>query len=175
MMRFFSAKLTSAAMIMLFLFLLPGASPAQSFFSDDNIDRIIIEKSRRTMTLYKQGQEVKSYNIALGRDPVGHKLMQGDQKTPEGVYFIDYRISNSGYHKALHISYPNMVDVERAKALGVSPGGKIMIHGMNEDKFWMGSVHYLFNWTNGCIAVTNSEIEEIWSLVPDWTMVEIRP
>ncbi|MCX5834730.1 MAG: L,D-transpeptidase family protein [Deltaproteobacteria bacterium] len=174
-MRFFSAKLTSAAMLVLYLFLLPGASPAQFFFSDDNIDRVIIEKSKRTMTLYKQGQEIKSYNIALGRDPVGHKLMQGDQKTPEGVYFIDYRISNSVYHKALHVSYPNMVDVERAKALGVSPGGKIMIHGMNEDKLWMGSVHYLFNWTNGCIAVTNSEIEEIWALVPDWTMVEIRP
>jgi len=174
-MRFFSARLTSAALIVLFLFYLPGASPAQPFFREDSVDRIVIEKSKRTMTLYREGQEVKSYNIALGRDPVGHKLMQGDQRTPEGVYFIDYRISNSVYHKALHISYPNMIDVERAKALGVSPGGKIMIHGMKEDKFWMGDVHYLFNWTNGCIAVTNSEIEEIWALVPDWTMVEIRP
>ena len=174
-MRFLTTRLTGAAIFVLFLFYLQGATSAQSFFSDDRVDRVVIEKSKRTMTLYKQGQEIKSYNIALGRDPVGHKCMQGDNKTPEGVYFIDYRISNSIYHKALHISYPNMVDVERAKALGVSPGGKIMIHGMKQDKLWMGTVHYLFNWTNGCIAVMNNEIEEIWMLVSDWTPVEIRP
>jgi murein L,D-transpeptidase YafK len=174
-MRFFSARLTIAVIFVLVLLFLPEVSTGQSFLNEDKVDLVLIEKSKRTMTLYHQGQEVKSYNIALGRDPVGHKLMQGDQKTPEGVYFIDYRISNSVYHKALHVSYPNMADVERAKALGVSPGGKIMIHGMKEDKFWMGSVHYLFNWTNGCIAVTNSEIEEIWALVSDWTTVEIRP
>jgi murein L,D-transpeptidase YafK len=174
-MRFYSARLARTAIFILLIFLLPGTPLAQSFLTDDRVDRIVIEKTKRKMTLLKQGQEVKSYNIALGRDPVGHKLMQGDCRTPEGVYFIDYRISNSIYHKALHISYPNMVDVERAKAMGVSPGGKIMIHGMKEDKLWMGSVHYLFNWTNGCIAVTNSEIEEIWALVPDWTTVEIMP
>lgn len=144
----------------------PPAGPA---------DRIVIEKSRRTLTLFRQEQEIKSYRIALGRDPVGPKVRQGDNRTPEGVYFIDYKVRNSVYHRALHLSYPNPDDVERARSLGVSPGGSIMIHGMKEDKLWMGDVQYLFNWTNGCIAVTNSEIEEIWALVPDWTTVEILP
>lgn len=144
----------------------PPAGPA---------DRIVIEKSRRTLTLFRQEQEIKSYRIALGRDPVGPKVRQGDNRTPEGVYFIDYKVRNSVYHRALHLSYPNPDDVERARSLGVSPGGSIMIHGMKEDKLWMGDVQYLFNWTNGCIALTNREMEELWDLVSVWTPVEIRP
>ena len=100
---------------------------------------------------------------------------KGDKKTPEGIYYIDYKVANSVYHRALHLSYPNPDDVERARALGVTPGGSIMIHGMKPDKLWMGDVQYLFNWTNGCIALTNREIEEVWVLVPSWTPVEIRP
>ncbi|OPY05068.1 MAG: L,D-transpeptidase catalytic domain [Syntrophaceae bacterium PtaB.Bin038] len=138
-------------------------------------DRIVIEKSRRTLTLFRQDREIKSYRVALGRDPVGPKVQQGDNKTPEGVYFVDYKVRNSIYHRALHLSYPNPDDVERARALGVSPGGSIMIHGMKEDKLWMGDVQYLFNWTNGCIALTNREMEELWDLVSVWTPVEIRP
>lgn len=138
-------------------------------------DRIVIEKSKRTLTLFRQDQEIKSYRIALGRDPVGPKVQQGDNKTPEGVYFIDYKVRNSVYHRALHVSYPNPDDVERARSLGVPPGGSIMIHGMKEDKLWMGDVQYLFNWTNGCIALTNREMEELWDLVSPWTPVEIRP
>ena len=160
-----------------FLSFFPGPSTATELspVTDAVVDRIVIEKSKRTMTLLKQGHEVRTYKIALGRDPVGPKVMQGDNKTPEGIYYIDYKVHNSIYHRALHLSYPNPDDVERARALGVPPGGSIMIHGMKPDKFWMGDVQYLFNWTNGCIALTNREIEEVWALVFPWTPVEIRP
>ena len=101
--------------------------------------------------------------------------MQGDNRTPEGLYFVDEKIRNSIYHRALHLTYPNLDDLERAKSLGVQSGGGIMIHGMKDEQMWMGDVQYLFNWTNGCIALTNREIEEVWDLVALWTPVEIRP
>jgi murein L,D-transpeptidase YafK len=164
-----------AAAVLLFSFCVPvpalGLSPAM----DGPVDRIIIEKSKRTMTLLKQDKEIKTYKIALGRDPVGPKVQMGDKKTPEGLYFVDYKVRNSIYHRALHLSYPNPEDMERAKSLRVPPGGSIMIHGMKQDKLWMGDVQYLFNWTNGCIALTNDEIEEVWDLVSTWTPVEIKP
>jgi murein L,D-transpeptidase YafK len=164
-----------AAAVLLFSFCVPvpalGLSPAM----DGPVDRIIIEKSKRTMTLMKQDKEIKIYKIALGRDPVGPKVQMGDKKTPEGLYFVDYKVRNSIYHRALHLNYPNQDDIERARSLGVTPGNSIMIHGMNQDKLWMGDVQYLFNWTNGCIALTNDEIEEVWDLVSTWTPVEIRP
>ena len=139
------------------------------------VDRIVVEKSKRRMTLLRQHQEVGIYRVALGRDPVGPKVMQGDNRTPEGLYFVDYKLRNSSYYRALHLTYPNLDDLTRADSLGVSPGNHIMIHGMSKRQLWMGDVQYLFDWTNGCIAVTNSEIEEIWNLVPPWTPVEIKP
>ena len=142
---------------------------------DAVVDRIVIEKSKRTMTLLKQDREVRTYKVALGRNPIGPKIQKGDQKTPEGLYYVDYKLYNSGYHRALHLNYPNQDDIERARSLGVTPGNSIMIHGMKEDKLWMGDVQYLFDWTNGCIALTNREIEEVWALVSPWTPVEIKP
>ena len=147
----------------------------RSLAADGSVDCILVEKSKRKMTLLKLGTELKTYNIALGHNPEGPKVQQGDKKTPEGNYYVDRKIRNSIYHRALHLSYPNPADVERAKALGVSPGGSIMIHGMKPDKLWMGDVQYLFNWTNGCIALTNREIEEVFDLVSEGTSVEIRP
>ncbi|HEX7539470.1 MAG TPA: L,D-transpeptidase family protein [Syntrophales bacterium] len=164
-----------AAWVFLFVFSSPVTATGLTPVTDAVVDRVIIEKSKRTMTLLKQDREVRTYKIALGRDPVGPKVMQGDNKTPEGIYYVDYKVPNSVYHRALHLSYPSPEDVERAKALGVPPGGSIMIHGMKPDKLWMGDVQYLFNWTSGCIALTNREIEEVWVLVPSWTPVEIRP
>lgn len=137
--------------------------------------RIVIEKSKRTLTLFGQDGEIKTYKVSLGRNPVGPKIQMGDQRTPEGLYFVDYKVRNSVYHRALHLSYPNEDDIERARALGVRPGNSIMIHGMKEDKLWMGDVQYLFDWTNGCIALTNREMDELWDLVSVWTPVEIRP
>lgn len=138
-------------------------------------DKVLIEKKARRLTLYAKGQQIKVYKVALGRNSEGAKEREGDKKTPEGTYVIDSRNRNSGYHLALHISYPNEQDKKRAKELGVSPGGDIMIHGIRNGLGWIGSFHTWFDWTKGCIAVTNSEIEEIDKLVPNGTVVEIRP
>lgn len=138
-------------------------------------DRIVIVKSSRTMTLLNAGKVLKTYKVALGGSPTGGKERQGDEKTPEGEYKIDSRNSHSQFHLALHVSYPNAADRERARRLGVDPGGDIMIHGLPQAWAWLGAAHRQRDWTLGCIAVTNQEIEEIWQLVPVGTAVEIRP
>ena len=138
-------------------------------------DNVLIEKKDRRLTLLSNGEVIKTYKIALGGDPVGPKERQGDNKTPEGTYIIDSRNRNSEYHLSLHISYPNERDKIRAKALNVSPGGDIMIHGIKNGLAWVGNLHAGIDWTNGCIAVTDEEMEEIYMLVPNGTMVEIRP
>jgi L,D-peptidoglycan transpeptidase YkuD (ErfK/YbiS/YcfS/YnhG family) len=138
-------------------------------------DRILIEKQERRLTLISKGKVLKTYQIALGGNPNGPKERQGDNKTPEGTYVIDSRNKNSRYHLSLHISYPNEKDRKRAKELGVSPGGDIMIHGIKNGFSWVGDLHAEVDWTKGCIAVTDEEIEEISKLAPNGTTVEIRP
>lgn len=138
-------------------------------------DRIIIVKSSRTMTLFHSGSVLRSYKVALGGHPVGAKERQGDERTPEGEYKIDSRNAHSQFHLALHISYPNAADRARARSLGLDPGGDIMIHGLPAGWARIGAAHRLRDWTLGCIAVTNPEIEEIWQLVPVGTTVEIKP
>lgn len=138
-------------------------------------DKILIEKKERRLTLLANDRMIKTYKIALGGNPDGPKERQGDKKTPEGTYFIDSRNKNSRFHVSLHISYPNEQDKKRARQLGVSPGGDIMIHGIKNGFSWMGDAHADSDWTEGCIAVTNEEIEEIEKLVPNGTIVEIRP
>jgi len=140
-----------------------------------SVDRILIEKSARSLMLISQGEVLKTYKIALGGNPIGPKERQGDNKTPEGTYVIDGRNRDSRFYLSLHISYPNERDKNRAKELGVSPGGDIMIHGIKNGSSWVGGAHAKVDWTNGCIAVTNEEIEEIAKLAPDGTIVEIRP
>ena len=140
-----------------------------------SVDRILIEKSARRLMLLSQGEVLKTYKIALGGNPVGPKERQGDNKTPEGTYVIDGRNGDSRFYLSLHISYPNERDKKRAKELGVSPGGDIMIHGIKNGSSWVGDAHAKVDWTNGCIAVTNEEIEEIAKLAPDGTIVEILP
>lgn len=139
------------------------------------IDRIIVEKSARRLHLISAGKVVRTYRIALGRNPVGHKLQEGDKKTPEGIYVVDGRNVNSSYHRSLHISYPSEAEIQQARRSGVSPGSNIMIHGMKNGLGWLGPLHRVFDWTQGCIAVTNKEIEEIWALVPNGTAIELRP
>lgn len=138
-------------------------------------DRIVISKSERTLILMRDGKTIKTYKIALGGAPRGPKTQQGDHKTPEGLYIIDRRNSNSQFHRALHVSYPNADDVVRARRRHVSPGGDIMIHGLPNGMGWVGRGHLARDWTDGCIAVTDQEIEEIWKLVPNGTPVEIKP
>jgi murein L,D-transpeptidase YafK len=148
---------------------------AQSLPPGAVADRIVIEKRARTLTLFRGDGKLKIYKVALGSDPVGPKQQQGDGRTPEGTYVIDARKKNSQFHRALHISYPNAEDRRLARQHGVSPGGDIMIHGLPNGMASIGSAHRRRDWTQGCIAVTNEEIEEIWRAVPNGTRVVIKP
>jgi murein L,D-transpeptidase YafK len=138
-------------------------------------DKIIILKSARTMTLLSGGKALKTYKVALGSVPVGPKQVEGDHKTPEGDYLIDAKNAHSQFHLSLHISYPSAADQKKARSLGARPGGAIMIHGLARPFAYLGPLHRQTDWTDGCVAVTNAEIEEIWKLVPVGTRVEIRP
>jgi len=138
-------------------------------------DRIIVHKKERTMELMRAGRVIKTYKIALGRNPIGPKEREGDFRTPEGEYFVDSRNAKSTCHRSLHISYPNAADRERARKLGVSPGGNVSIHGIVNGYGYLGAAHRQHDWTYGCIAVTDEEIEEIWKLVDNDTPIEIRP
>jgi murein L,D-transpeptidase YafK len=135
------------------------------------VDKVVVIKCRRLLMLLKDGEIFKTYRISLGRQPSGRKTKAGDNKTPEGSYILDSRNPNSKYHLALHISYPNETDIINAHKRGVSPGGGIMIHGLGR-----GMVAPVFSdWTSGCIAVSNREIEEIWRFVRDGTPIVIKP
>lgn len=138
-------------------------------------DRVVIEKASHRLTLYAGGRRLAGYFVALGRAPKGRKVCRGDMRTPEGVYQVVGRKADSGFHRALRLSYPSPDDVRRAQALGCEPGGDIMIHGLKEDWGRDSPLHRLHDWTHGCVAVTNDEIEQIWRMVPDGTEVDIRP
>jgi murein L,D-transpeptidase YafK len=138
-------------------------------------DRVLVEKSARRLTLLRNDKTLKTYRVALGHAPAGAKEYEGDQRTPEGIYSIDFHKSDSDYHLALHISYPEQHDIERAAASGLSAGSDIMIHGLPNGRGWIGRFHRRSDWTAGCIAVTDFEIEEIYRAVPDGTAVDLRP
>ena len=138
-------------------------------------DSIVVYKRERTMILYNRGVPVKSYFIALGSQPVGDKQRKGDQRTPEGLFYINAHNPASKFHLALRISYPSDAHRARAAQLGVDPGGDIMIHGLPKDFSEAGKAQSQNDWTNGCVAVSNQEIEEIWHAVPDGTPVQIKP
>lgn len=138
-------------------------------------DSIVVDKAQRKLTLYHRGSVVRSYLVALGQQPVGDKIRRGDNRTPEGLFRIEARNAQSRYHLALRISYPDAAHSARARALGVSPGGDIMIHGLPKRQAWVGAAHRDFDWTEGCIAVTNAEIEEIFGAVPVGTPIHIKP
>lgn len=139
-----------------------------------SVDRLVVYKRERKLVLLSQGKEVRSYKVALGGEPVGPKSRQGDHRTPEGVYVLDSRSPNSHFYKAFHISYPNAKDIAAAKKLGVSPGGDIMLHGLPKEYAWVGKAHALDDWTDGCVAVTNEEMDEIWKVVRLGTPIEIK-
>jgi len=141
----------------------------------EKVDSILILKKNHVLELLAGGKVIRTYKVALGRGGLAPKQREGDARTPEGHYIIDSRNAASHYHKALHISYPNAEDRARAAKLGVPPGGAIMIHGLPGGLGWIGAAHRLYDWTLGCVAVTDAEIDEIWNLVPVGTPVEIRP
>lgn len=138
-------------------------------------DRVVVQKSQRRLTLYQGSTVLKIYRVSLGGAPVGAKQQEGDQRTPEGRYVLDTRNPHSSYHLALHVSYPTPQETKAASARGISPGGDIMVHGLPNGLGWFGRLHRLRDWTAGCVALTDREIEEIWAAVPDGTPIEILP
>ncbi|MHA3916257.1 L,D-transpeptidase family protein [Halovulum sp. GXIMD14793] len=152
-----------------------SGTPLAMVAASKQVDLIRVLKSDRRLELWRGDIMIRNYTISLGGAPEGHKQQEGDERTPEGRYVIDWRNENSIAHLSLHISYPNEADKARAKAAGVPPGGDIMIHGILNGWGWLSSLHRYRDWTNGCIAVTNTEIQEIWALVPNGTPIEILP
>jgi murein L,D-transpeptidase YafK len=146
-------------------------SPSKNFIADS----MVLAKGQRQLTLYYRGQEVRKYGVALGKNPTGDKLRRGDGRTPEGLFFIEGRNPQSKYHLSLRISYPDVAHRTYAAKHGLSAGGDIMIHGLPRAFAMIGALHRQQDWTEGCIAVTNEEIEEIWRAVPDGARILIKP
>jgi murein L,D-transpeptidase YafK len=138
-------------------------------------DLVVIKKNEKRLYLYKGNQVIKVYRVAFGSNPKGHKIQEGDEKTPEGRYFLDYKNADSAFYKSIHISYPNDEDKKRARKKGVNPGGQIMIHGQKNGFGFFGFITQYFNWTDGCIALKNSEMDEVWSSVKVNTPIVIEP
>ena len=138
-------------------------------------DRVVIDKTEHMMTLYTKGQVLQTYRVSLGRGNGDAKQQRGDHETPVGLYAIDARNAHSRFHLALHISYPNAQDREHARELGVPAGGDIMIHAVEPQFAWLGRIQSAVDWTDGCIAVTDRQMDEVWALVNVGTPVEIRP
>lgn len=165
----------------LVLFLTGVETLAQTGFAEERLpkdahaDKVIVLKSERTLELLDHNKVLKKYKVALGGNPVGRKERQGDYKTPEGLYILDRRNEHSRFYRSLHISHPNSQDRLWAKKSGAAPGGDIMLHGLPNGNGWIGNGHRLRDWTDGCVAVTNEEMDEIWRAVADGTPIEIRP
>jgi murein L,D-transpeptidase YafK len=166
-----------AAILLLVVPLLAWANrpDAPPLAPDARADVVRVDKGARTLTLLRDGLPLKTYAVSLGGAPAGHKRQEGDERTPEGRYVLDYRNPASSAHLSLHVSYPDSADQARARAAGVPPGGMIMVHGLRNGLGWMGRLHRLVDWTDGCIAVTNGEMDEIWRAVPNGTPIEILP
>lgn len=143
---------------------------------EQQADAIEVRKGERKMFLLRQGKIIATYHISLGRHADdGPKQREGDEKTPEGNYVIDWRNSRSKAYLSLHISYPSPSDELAAKTNGYSAGGNIMVHGLLNGWGWLAPIHNLWDWTDGCIGVTNAEMHDIWSKVPDGTPIHIQP
>lgn len=138
-------------------------------------DKVVVVKSENSLTLYRNGEALKLYYVSLGGNPKGSKQYEGDDRTPEGSYVIDAHNPNSHFYKSLHISYPNAQDIAVAEVKGEKPGRDIFIHGLSEKMEWAGKYHRFYNWTKGCIAVTNSEMDELWRAISDGTPIYILP
>lgn len=152
-----------------------NAPDSEPLPADARADRVLVDKGDRTLTLLRDGRPIKTYRVALGGSPRGHKGEEGDERTPEGAYVLDYRKEDSSAHRSLHVSYPNPADEARARERGVQPGGFILVHGIMDGLGWVGKLHRLRDWTDGCVAVANWEMDEIMRAVPDGTPIEIRP
>jgi murein L,D-transpeptidase YafK len=149
--------------------------PGRKALAAVKADRVVVAKSNRQLYMLRDGEVLCSFRVALGWQPVGTKIYQGDGRTPEGSYRISAFNERSRFYRSLRISYPNEHDLAVARVLGQSVGGDIMVHGLAPERSAYGADHWRFNWTNGCIAVTNKEIDEIWQRLEIGTPIDIRP
>jgi len=149
--------------------------PAPGLYAAEKADMVRVVKSENRLYLLKENEVIASYRVKFGANPKGHKQQQGDERTPEGSYFLTYKNSNSAFYRSIHVSYPNALDQENARAMGVDPGGDIMIHGQANGWQWAGFLTQLVNWTDGCIALTNANMDEVWSAIDPGTPIEILP
>lgn len=171
--------------ILLFLFvfaLLAGAAlsayysfPITPLPDGTKADSVVVVKHKRTLDLYFEGDRIRSYKISLGREPKGDKRCQGDLKTPEGKYALDWKNPQSCCHLSIHVSYPDGTDRKEAAKAKCSPGGDIMIHGIPPKYSKVGRFHRFFDWTEGCIAVTNAEMDQIYKAISPGALIEIKP
>lgn len=142
---------------------------------EGKVDKVLVLKSERKLLLLNKGNVLKSYRVSLGKRSTGPKLAEGDNRTPEGFYWIDWRKTSNNYNLSMHISYPNARDVAKAREKGLPAGGMIMIHGTPLDDEYPEWYFSTLDWTNGCIAMNNTDMREVWSVVKDGTLIEIRP
>lgn len=154
----------------IFLLLIPSYATCL-----EKADFVLVIKSESKLYLKKNGKTLKEFHVVFGDNPKGHKLKEGDERTPEGRYILDYKKEDSDFYKSIHISYPNEQDKRRAKELGVDPGGLIMIHGQKNGIGWLSFITQLFDWTDGCIALSNRDMDEVWEAVDIGTFIEIKP
>jgi murein L,D-transpeptidase YafK len=138
-------------------------------------DAVLVIKSEKRLYLMNKGSQFASLRVTFGAQPVGHKQKQGDERTPEGYYVLDYKNPSSRFYKSIHISYPNLRDRTNAQHLGVNPGGDIMIHGQTNGWEWASPIMQFFSWTDGCIALSNKDMDRVWEAVDPGTPIEIRP
>lgn len=157
-------------LIALVIFGIYGLAYAEPF-----ADLVRVSKAEHKLQVISAGKVLFEFQVALGGNPIGHKTQEGDGKTPEGAYILDYKKPDSAFHKAIHISYPNANDISSAKARGVNPGGQVMIHGQRNNFGWLSFVSQRFDWTNGCIALHDNDMDTLWSLIREGTKVEILP
>ena len=168
-------KFTIIITVAIFLgLIIYNALPEEALPTDKKITKIIVEKSKRQLKVFSDTMLLKTYEISLGSNPLGHKQYEGDGKTPEGKYIINDKNPNSGYYLNLGISYPNSQDIKYANSINKSPGGDIKIHGLRNGIGFIGKLQRLFDWTQGCIALTNTEIKELFDNVPIGTKIEIN-
>ena len=154
---------------------LKPAQSTQTIKAGQKIEKILVLKSARKLQLISDGKPIKSYRISLGKQPKGPKLQEGDKRTPEGLYWVDWRKKSDKFNLAMHINYPNVSDAAQARRQGLNPGSMIMIHGTPDSEENPEELFHTLDWTDGCIAMKNYEMREVWSLVKDGTLVEIRP
>lgn len=139
------------------------------------VTKVVVKKSQKVLLLMNKNRVIKKFHIVMGANPKGHKQKEGDERTPEGRYILDYKNPNSKFYKSIHISYPNKKDIKRAKRLKVNPGGAIFIHGQKNGWGWLYFISKYFNWTDGCIALSNKEMDFIYKNVKVGTPIEIKP